>query len=160
VGTLAGAVGTLVSVDVQRTPAEIEALTRLIQDSAMPALRAEPGATWERQGREHERLGNLCAALSWAQAAANRPPDNPYTVAGVEARVAAAAADEGPYVTDERIAEIRSMERARCKTTAVLWAEGSPIDSPETRAALGWLLGGACPVDEGGFTRGYRHRVA
>jgi hypothetical protein len=150
----------VVSVELQRTPEEISALVRLIRQTSMRALMAEPGATWDRQGREHERLGAIAAVLSWAQQPGNAPPDNPYSLDGVEARVTAAVAEEGPYVTAERVAEIRRMLRAQVRTTSSLWAERAPADTPETRAALAWLLGDPCPVDEHGYTRGYRSRVA
>lgn len=151
---------TLVGVELQRTPEEISALVRLIRQSAMPALLAEPGATWDRQGREHERLAAIAAALTWAQDPANAPADNPHSLDGVEARIAAAAAEEGPYVTAERVAEIRHTLRAQVRTTSSLWAERAPADTPETRAALAWILGEPPPVDEHGYTRGYRRRVA
>jgi hypothetical protein len=54
--------------------------------------------------------------------------------------VAAGVEAEGPYITAERVAEIRELERAKCRATAVPWAERSPANTPETRAALGWLL--------------------
>jgi hypothetical protein len=143
-------------MELQRTPEEIRALDRLISESAMPALRADPTATWENQGREHERLATICTVLAWARDPANRPPDNPYTVNGIEGGVAAAVEAEGPYITAERVAEIRHMERAKCQGTVLPWAARAPANTPETRAALGWLLGNPCPVDEQGFTRGYR----
>lgn len=150
--------GTVVSVELQRTCDEIAMLARLLRVTMSTLI--GPDAAWEYEGKEYERLDTIGDLLAWAQDPANGPPDNPYTLAGVEARVAAAVTDEGPYVTAERVAEIRHMERERVRTTAALWAERAGLAAPELRATLDWLLGGPCPVGEDGHTPGYRRRVA
>ena len=152
--------GTVASVELQRTPAEIDALISLIEP-ARDGLSFVSGASWDREGREWERLCNIGAVLAWGREPANAPPDtNPYSRDAAEQRIAGDIAAEGPFVTPERITEIRNWELGRCKTTVQVWAELAPARTPEALAALRWLLGGACPVGEHGFTGEYQRRVA
>ena len=66
---------TLVGMDQQRTPAEIEALDRLIWQAALSPALKHPRATWEHEGQEFTRLRNIAAALDWALGKDVRPED-------------------------------------------------------------------------------------
>jgi hypothetical protein len=64
---------TIGEQDTQHSTEEIRALHDLIIGGAWPDC-AGPGATWDREGREHERLFKIAAALRWALGEIDEPP--------------------------------------------------------------------------------------
>jgi hypothetical protein len=141
---------------LQRTPDEITAMIGLVRASAAALLANARNGTWADEGAEWERLTHIRAALEWARDPSNWPDDGPRDRDVIDALTRAAIADEGPFITPEREAEIRLQVRHDFDDLFTRWARWAPVAGWEVKAALRWLMGWDPPVGAQGYTATYR----